>query len=310
MRGRRAAGRRPDMADREHGTRARYVSGPDEHGRTGAGCRCPRCSEANRAEAVRRGRLILYGQWQPFVDASRAREHLAALSAAGVGRRRVAELAGLSESAVGKLQHGGTGDRPPAQRVRAETERKILAVTAEQESLGAGALVDATGARRRLQALVAIGYSQASLAARLGQLQSNFPATMTRERLTAGTVRAVRELYDELWDKRPDESTHRARISASRARNYAAARDWPVPLAWDEPEIDDPAAGPAEDWRRGSRTTIPAAGLVEDAEFVRQGGHRSLNERAMRLGVSRDRLEHAYMRAGRRQTETEEREAG
>ncbi len=295
---------------RGHGTRARYVSGPDERGRPGAGCRCARCSAANRADAARRGRLILYGQWQPFVDAARAREHLAALSAAGIGRRRAAELAGLSQSAVGKLLHGGPGDRPPAQRIRAETERKILAVRAEPESLGAGTLVDATGARRRLQALVAVGYSQSVLASRLGQLRSNFTATMTRERLTAGTVRAVRELYDELWDKRPDQSNHRARISVSRARNHAGARGWPVPLAWDEPEVDDPAAGPAEGWRRSGRTTVPAEQLVEDAEFVRQhGGHGSLNERAMRLGVSRDRLEHAYARAGRRQAEITEREA-
>ena len=83
-----------------------------------------------------------------------------------------------------------------------------------------------------------------------------------------------------------------------------------MPLAWDEPEIDDPAAWPAEGWRRGGRTTAPAEQLVEDAEFVRQhGGYHSLNERAMRLGVSRDRLEHAYMRAGRRQA-LAEREAG
>ena len=168
--------------------------------------------------------------------------------------------------------------RPPSRRIRPETERKILAVTAAEESLSPGALVDATGARRRLQALVALGYSQAVLAERLGQLRANFTGTMTRERLTAGTVRVVRALYDELWDKQPDESTHRTRISASRARNYAQARGWPVPLAWDEPEIDDQAAGPAEGWRRSERTTIPAEELVEDAEFVRQAGdHRSLN---------------------------------
>ena len=39
------------------------------------------------------------------------------------------------------------------------------------------------------------------------------------------------------------------------------------------------------------------------------GGYHSLNERAMRPGVSRDRLEHAYMRAGRRQV-LAQREAG
>jgi hypothetical protein len=87
-------------------------------------------------------------------------------------------------------------------------------------------------------------------------------------------------------------------------------RGWPSPLAWDEDgEIDDPAAGPAEWWRRSGRTTIPSAELVEDAEFARATGYRSLNERAMRPGVSLDRLEHAYMRAGRRQA-LAEREAG
>src|SRR6266536_2166700 len=116
------------MAGREHGTRARYVSGPDEDDQGRHGCRCARCSAANRAAAAVRERLIVYGQWQPFVDAGRARAHLAVLSAAGIGRRRVAELAGLSESAVGKLLHGGPGTRPPVRWIRSETERKILAV--------------------------------------------------------------------------------------------------------------------------------------------------------------------------------------
>ena len=291
---------------REHGTRARYVSGPDEHGQAGSGCRCAPCCGANRAAAAQRDRLILYGQWRPYADAARARRHARALGAAGIGWRRLGELAGVSSGAMSKLLYGGPGSRPPSRRIRAETEQKILAVRPGPESLSGGALVDATGARRRLQALVAAGYSQAALAARLGQLRSNFTGTMTRHHVTAATARAVTALYDELWDVRPDESTHRARISASRARNYAAARDWPVPMAWDEPEIDDAAAGPAEGWRRNSRATIPAEQLVEDAEFVRQhGGYSSLNERAMRLGVSRDRLEHAYMRAGRRLAERE-----
>jgi len=298
-------------ATREHGTRARYVSGPDEHGGPGRGCRCGPCTEANRAAASHRGRMILYGQWQPYVDASQARDHVRALSAAGIGWKRAAALAGLSSGAMAKLLYGGPGGRPATRRIRAETEQKILAVQPGAESLGGGALVDATGARRRLQALVAIGHSQSALARRLGQLPSNFTATMTRGQVTAATDRAVRALYDGLWDASPDESTHRGRISASRARNYARERGWPPPLGWDEPEIDDPAAGPAEGWRRGGRTTIRSAELVEDAEFVRRhGGHRSLNQRAMRLGVSRDRLEHAYARAGSRQAAGTEREAG
>ena len=294
---------------REHGTRARYVGGPDEHGQAG-GCRCTPCTEANRADHERRARLILYGQWQPYVDAARAREHVRELSAAGIGWKRVAELAGLSSGQVSTLVYGRPRQgRPPSRRIRPATEQAILAVRPGPEALGSSALTDAAGTRRRLQALVALGYSQARLAGRLGMLQQNFAHVLTRDRVTAGTARAVRALYADLWDAAPDESTHRARVSVSRARNYARARDWPVPMAWDEEALDDPAGGPAEDWRRGGRTTVRAEDLVEDAEFVRQHGHQSLNERAMRLGVSRDRLEHAYKRAGSRQAQ-DEREAG
>jgi hypothetical protein len=150
-----------------------------------------------------------------------------------------------------------------------------------------------------VQALVAAGYSQAILAERLGVQRSNFRLA-TCDQVTAGTARAVRELYDELWDAPPDESNHRAKISASRARNYARDRDWALPLAWDDDAIDDPAAKPAEGWRRSERTSVRSADLVEDAEFVREAGdYRTPNEIAMRLGVSRDRLDHAYIRAAR-----------
>ncbi len=194
--------------EREHGTRARYVSGPDEHGQDGRGCRCTPCREANRADHARRSRLILYGQWQPFVDAARAREHVRALGAAGIGWRRAAELAGVSTGAVSMLVYGRPrAGRQPSRHIRAETEQRILAVRAAPELLGNGALTDATGTRRRLQALVATGYSQSVLAGRLGMLQQNFAHVMTRDKVTAGTARAVRQLYDELWDAAPDEST-------------------------------------------------------------------------------------------------------
>ena len=160
-----------------------------------------------------------------------------------------------------------------------------------------------------MQALVAVGYSQAILAARLGIQRSNFRLAAC-DQVTAATARAVRELYDELWDVPPGESTHRARISASRAHNYARARDWALPMAWDDEALDDPDAGLAEGWRRSDPTTIRSADLAEDAEFVRSaGGCRTQNEVALRLGVSRDRLDHACMRAGARQA-ANEREAG
>jgi transcriptional regulator with XRE-family HTH domain len=239
--------------------------------------------------------MILYGRWQPYVDAGPAREHVEALGRAGIGWRRVAELAGVGNGSISRLLRGGPGDRPPSRRIRPETERKILAVSPTLSALAGAALIDATATRRRLQALVCCGYSQAALAARLGILRSNFHQ-ITCDQVTAATARAVAALYDELWDVPPDESGHRARISVSRARNYARARGWVPPMAWDDDTIANPDATPAEDWQRPAR--LGAADLVEEAEeLIAWEGSRQLA--AERLGIKRDTLDTALARARR-----------
>jgi hypothetical protein len=287
---------RPATCERSHGERARYVHGPDENGTPGVPCRCAPCTAASSAYERHRERQALYGRWRPYVDAGPAREHLRYLASCGIGWRRAAALAGAGNGTVSKLLFGGPGDRPPTRRIRPETEAKILAVRPSLDALGSKALVDATGARRRLQALVALGHSQASLARRLSITPQNFTTTMAAQRLTAATARAIRDLYDQLWNVPPDESAHRARISASRARNTARASGWPPPLAWDDDQIDDPAAPAPEGWQRPKR--LPAAELLEDAaELIRWEGSRELA--AARLGVATSGLSTAIARAGR-----------
>lgn len=281
-------------ADRAHGTAVRYKLGPDENGQPGHGCRCYACGLARSQEEANRQRLIAYGQWQPYVDAQRARDHVRVLSAAGIGWRRTAALAGVSTGSMSKLLHGGPGGRPATRRIRPETERKILAVQPGPDALAACALVDAAGTHRRLQALVACGHSQAQLAARLGVLRSNFGTTMASRRVTAATARAVAALYEELWNVPPAEGTHRAKISASRARNYARARGWALPLAWDDDTIDDPATTPAEGWQRSARLS-GAETAAEAAELVALEGSRDLA--AERMGIKRSTLDAAIRRA-------------
>ncbi len=279
---------------RAHGTRARYVLGPGPG--VSQGCRCGACTAANRQDAARRSRLRAYGQWQPYVDAGPARAHLAALSRAGVGWKRAAELAGLSSGTISKLLYGGPGGRPPSRRIRPETAEAILAVSLAPASLGQAALVPADGTRRRLQALVAIGWSQARLADRLGMLPSNFGTALTRDRVTAATARAAERLYDELWDQPPAEVGQHSRISASRARNYARVRGWAPPAAWDDDLMDDPDAAPAAGWQRTARRTLLAAEVAEDvAELRRQGCSREHIQ--MRLGLAKDALNKALSRA-------------
>lgn len=101
------------------------------------------------------------------------------------------------------------------------------------------ALVDVTGTRRRLRALLAIGHSHSEMACRLGTTAQRLnvvvhdtgPGTVTRR-----TAAGVRALYDQLWD---------VPGSSARARAVASTRGWVPPLGWDDDDIDDPAAVPA-----------------------------------------------------------------
>ena len=205
------------------------------------------------------------------------------------------ELAGVSSGSLSKILYGGPGDRPPSKRVRPQTAEAILAVRPSPEHLAPGALVDVTGTRRRAQALVACGWSQARLARELGLTAANFCGMVRRDQVTAATARAVSDLYDRLWNQPPPEHDQRTRIAAARARNHAGRQGWAPPLAWDDDQIDDPDGSPAEGWRRPARITRRSAALAEDArELMRAQGY-SREHAAGRLGVSAAALERALI---------------
>jgi hypothetical protein len=279
---------------RRHGTRARYVLGPGPG--QGLGCRCAPCRAANRAAENQRTRLIAYGRWQPYVDAGPAREYVRQLAAQGIGWKQAAKLAGVPTAAVSKLLYGGPGGRPPSQRVRPATAAAILAVRPDRGNLGPAALVPAAGTHRRIQALVATGWSQAKIGGRLGMTPANFAAMMRRDHVTAATERAARAVYDELWNQPPPERGQREKIAAARARNYARAHGWAPPLAWDEDQLDTPDGKPAEGWQRTARTTWRSAELAEDAAELATHGYTP-EQAATRLGVSRGALGAALARS-------------
>ncbi|MFG3476429.1 hypothetical protein ACGF3K_14355 [Streptomyces sp. NPDC047980] len=209
-------------------------------------CRCLVCTHGARDYESNRYRAIAYGRWHPFVDAEPVRQHIRALGEFGIGWIRTAKLAGVSTGGVSKILYG---DRrrglAPTKRVRPETALKILAVEPTLANLGARTPIDGTGTRRRLQALVAMGWPQSALARRLGMNRSNFGRTIVSELVAAGTARAAIALYDELW--RLDPTAHgTADHRAAAARAYAADRGWPPVGAWDDDQIDDPAGFP--DW--------------------------------------------------------------
>jgi transcriptional regulator with XRE-family HTH domain len=227
------------IARHVHGTRAAKVLDR---------CHCRPCRDAAAAAERVRERAILYGRWEPYVDAQPARDHIRALMAAGVGLKRIVVLSGVSQGGLWKLVYGkrqADGTQKPSARIRPDTAARILAVQPSIDALAGGAVIDPTGTARRLQALVAQGWSQSKLAVRLGIDPTNFTPIIRADRhVTAHTARAAADLYDRLADTPPPEDNQRDRIAASRARNHAEEHGWLRPAWWDEDTIDDPLARP------------------------------------------------------------------
>ena len=223
-------------AEHRHGTYACYVLDT---------CRCLPCAGANSTYERDRKKRNAYGR-SNLVDAQPVREHVAALMAAGVGLKRTVELSGVPQGALWKLMYGKrrpNGDAAPSRRVTKATAERILALDPANPALLAdGAPIPSVGASRRLQALSCLGWSISRLSTESGIDRQVLDKALRGEGITAGHVRAIAALYEQIWDRPPPEAHHRERIAAARARNRARAAGWAPPLAWDDDSIDDPAA--------------------------------------------------------------------
>ena len=225
-----------NRARHEHGTHACYVLDR---------CRCLSCSAANADYEANRKRQAAYGRWAPYVDADIARGHVQQLLAQGMGLKRIAVVSGVPHGVLSRLIYGKRrpdGSQVKSAQIRPQTEAKLLRT---QVDLAPGARVSAVGTVRRLQALVALGYSMNSLAQRLGCEPTNFGGLIHgRVATTRATADAVRAIYDELSMTLPDANDRSSRISISRARNHARTHSWLPPLAWDDEAIDQHNAVP------------------------------------------------------------------
>lgn len=230
------------QANHQHGTNACYVLD---------GCRCEPCSHARMEADRHRARLKAYGRYTRYVNADGVRAHVRSLMAAGMGLKRIVVVSGVSQGALWKLVYGKRqpdGTQTPSRRVLRETAERLYALDPAWNgplSLADGALVPTIGARRRVRALVALGWSQSKIAAALDVGRANFHlADETHTHTTVARDRAVTALYDQWSMRLPPQTNQRERIAASRARNYAKARGWLPPLALDDDHIDDPTYDP------------------------------------------------------------------
>lgn len=244
--------------------------------------------EERRAYRRWRYRQIGYGRWRPYVDAAPAARRIAGLRAAGLGVQRIAELAGVAVDTVWRVAVGQT------LRLRPWTANAILAV--ENGTAAGGAYIDATGTRRCVQALVALGWSLKLIADRAGVDPASLRGILTNRSVRAATAEAIAGAYDAMWDARPPQATPDERRTAARARKRARAGGWALPMEWDDDTINDPAATPASTEKprrpRGYRC-LPAD--EEIAWLCRQGLTRG--QIADRYGVKPEAVYVALRRA-------------
>lgn len=254
-------------------------------------CQRPECLARNRDYMRNRSRLLAYGRWQPYVDAEPVRAHVRMLMSHGIGLQRVRLLAQIPNGTMSKLLYGdSTRTMPPSKRVRTRTADSILAIKATLDAVAPSALVDATGTRRRLQALVAVGWPQISLArlSGLDKITINDQVNHTVTTAYGSTARTARDLYDQLWNVAPADHGIAARW-IGEARALAATNGWAPPGAWDDDYIDSPAAVPDLGEHVDRYTAI-----AEDGRWLMTEHGCTAGQAAHRLGITQDHLYRAF----------------
>lgn len=199
------------MSRAGHGTPASYRYG----------CRCSPCRYAG---SVARRTAVPHGDRDAVVA------HLRSLSDAGLGYRRVGELAGVCRQTVYAIIYDGV-------RPMGATAAKLLAVT---PGMGPSPRwTPALGTVRQLRAMRALGWTNVDLGSATGIDWHSISqiALGRRAAVRPGSAAAVADVYAELAEL-PQP------LPASRGRAIARKSLWFPPLAWDDETIDDPAALP------------------------------------------------------------------
>lgn len=205
------------------GTRVRYY----------AGCRCADCKAANTAYERDRAAARKRGEGNALVSAEAARKHLQWLSTQGVGRKTAADAAKVAASIVSKIIDG------QREKIRAQTERRILAVT--EVTAADGARRPAGGTWRLLDELIAAGYTRARIASEvMGRPVRSLQ--IRRHLVEVRTEAMVRAAYERLrMASKADNARGLAQLRDLREEGFrqdrierevaalAAARGWQAP---------------------------------------------------------------------------------
>lgn len=215
---------------------------------------------------------------QRFMPAEPVQDHYHRLTLAGISAHQIAGITGLSVRAVraaGETIRTGTQRHGLVDRKAGEL---ILGVHADTSDLPADARILAVGAKRRVQALIALGWPTAQVAAWLRVPAATVdalldPATVfISARAHRTIVKVYRAHFGEVPAVKDVDSLDRARSNG-----------WRTGMAWDDIDLD---AAPA--------TSLTATGhgaevFVDDVavEMAMKGTHVVLHQAEREIVVAR-----------------------
>lgn len=176
-------------------------------------------------------------------------------------------------------------DECRARRAQYEKERRYYT------ERGQPLTVPAVGFKRRVRALMALGWTHRQIATELGIATGNLSNRMTYAKAVhRGTHDRMCAVYDRLsMTLPPDEMVNR------RTRTIARRNGWLPPLAFDDERIDDAAYRPSRSATAPPRTR---RNLLAEVAHLRSLGV-SDHAAAQQLGVTVEAIERAEMRARR-----------
>ncbi|MBD5787134.1 hypothetical protein IF650_13180 [Cellulosimicrobium terreum] len=239
-------------------------------------------------EYTKRWRLDASRGIKRLVDASPVHTHVRGLLDAGWSSRAISEAAGVAPTTVSSIV------RRRQATVRRDVAARILRVRAGRmlahRDTPAG-FVPAVGARRRIKALLALGWRHEDITAAAGLTGRGQSAIVLHQRgdwVAKVTHDAVLAAYAAL-------STRQG--PSDRTRSRAAMLGYAPPAAWDDDVLDDPDAAPVDGWRRPDVSERTGADLDEFERMTTAG--EDVGRAAARLGVTVSAIDKAARRAGR-----------
>lgn len=204
-----------------------------------------------------------------YVSSSPVLQHLTRLYAKGYTLQKVASLASIDRTTLQNL-----GKWTPAAGVQKRIALAILAIPVPDTYYPSERPVDSTGTRRRIQALMAAGWTQETIAEKLNRSPASVHEWMKTRTVRSKTAARVQKLFDQL-QLIPGPS--------KRTADYARRAGWARPMEWDD--IDDPTETPGVRKLSTVEWHAELSSELTDAEI------------AAELGIRPDSLQRALTRA-------------